>query len=141
MSESATLTFDTVQVGQQAHFMVDLTEDMVADFAAISGDTNPLHTDHTYAAQTPFGGVVVHGMLGASFFSRLIGMYLPGRYALYLSQKVTFRKPLRVGMRICVEGEVIQKTLATKTIVVATRILDESGECFTDGEALVSLLT
>jgi len=140
MSEPAALVFDEVQVGQRTHFFVDLTERMVADFAAVSGDTNPLHTDSAYAAQTPFGGTIVHGMLGASFFSQLIGMHLPGRYALYLSQKMTFRKPARVGMRIRVEGEVTQKTLATKTIVVATRIFDEAEECLIDGEALVSLL-
>lgn len=140
MSEPATISFDAIQVGQRAHFFVDLTERMVADFARLSGDTNPLHMDEAYAAHTPFGAPIVHGMLGASFFSQLIGMHLPGRYALYLSQKTVFRKPARVGMNVRIEGEVLQKTPATRTIVVATRILDESGVCLTDGEALVSLL-
>ena len=136
------LKFDDIAVGYEASFEVEITDDLVSRFADISGDTNPLHMDETYANQSEFHGRVVHGMLGASFFSRLVGMHLPGKYALYLSQQVLFRQPMRIGMKLQVKGTVIQKIAGVRTIKIKTEIFDvSSGVCFTDGEALVKLLS
>ena len=141
MPKPAQLRFDEMALHQEARFTVVLTEDLVEQFAALSGDTNPLHMDEAYAAGTFFKGRIAHGMLCASFFSRLVGMHLPGRYALYLSQKISFKKPCRIGMRLVVRGEVIQKALSAKTITLKTEVVDEkTGECLTDGEAVVALL-
>jgi 3-hydroxybutyryl-CoA dehydratase len=140
MPKAATLRFDDLAIGQRAQFDVLLTEEMIVQFAELSGDYNPLHTDETYAQATQFGGRIAHGMLCAAFFSRLVGMHLPGRLALYLYQKTVFHKPCRTGMKLTVTGEILQKIEAKKTIVVRTQILDESGECLIDGEAMVKLL-
>ena len=140
MNEPAVITFAEIEVGQKAHFEVRISEDLVARFAEVSGDTNPLHMDEAYATTTSFGGRIAHGMLGASFFSKLVGMHLPGRHALYLSQKISFRKPCRIGMLVTVEGEVLQKVTAAKAVTLSTRVLDEEGVCLIDGEAMVAML-
>lgn len=74
-----------------------VTIDDIAAFAEISGDRNPIHLDQEYAASTRFGGVVAHGILGAGLISAVIGEELPGHGAIYLSQTLSFRAPVRPG--------------------------------------------
>ena len=141
MPEAASLCFADIAVGRTAKFEVVLTEDMVKRFAELSGDVNPLHMDEEYAATTQFVGRIGHGMLGASFFSQLVGMHLPGRYALYLSQQLQFKMPLRIGTCLLVRGTVVQKTEAIRTLTLRTQVLDAQTQvCLLDGEALVTVL-
>jgi 3-hydroxybutyryl-CoA dehydratase len=141
MPKPAKLRFDDLVLNQQAQFTFDITEERVQRFAELSGDINPLHMDEAYASKTAFKGRIAHGMLCASLFSQLVGMHIPGTYALYLSQKVSFRKPCRIGMRVLVRGTVIQKVSAARSIILKTEIIqEENGECLIDGEAHIALL-
>lgn len=133
--------FADMLVGDSAEFSVALTEDLVARFAELSGDINPLHTEESFAKTTDFGGRIAHGMLGASFFSQLVGVHLPGTYALYLSQNLTFRSPMRIGQTLLVRGTVKQKVDALRVIKLETQVLDqESLLCLIDGEAIIKVL-
>ena len=76
-------------------------------------------------------------MLLASFFSRIDGMYLPGKHALYFSQSLNFVNPCFVGEKITVEGEVIDKSVATKIIKLKTRVTNEQGKVLVHGESRV----
>lgn len=139
--EPTALTFDEITVDQTAEFSVLLTDELVGQFAALSGDYNPLHMDEVYAQTTPLKARVVHGQLSGCLFSRLIGMHLPGRFALYLQQTSTFRAPMRIGMTVTVKGSVIQKTDATKTLTLRTTVTEKGTEqLLVDGKALVNLL-
>ena len=135
--EPSEYSFDDITIGTKKKFNVTITEEVVNDFAKLSGDYNPLHMNKEYAASTSFKKRVVHGMLLASFFSRIDGMYLPGKHALYFSQSLNFVNPCFVGEKITVEGEVIDKSLATKIIKVKTRITNEHGKILVDGESRV----
>ena len=116
------LKLKDIKIGQKKSFEVVVTESMVDDFAKLSGDNNPLHMDENYAKSNNFNGRVCHGMLLASFFSRLAGMYIPGKNALYFSQSLKFQHPCFVNDRIEIHGEVIDKSLATKIITLKTTI-------------------
>ena len=116
------LKLKDIKIGQKKSFEVVVTESMVDDFAKLSGDNNPLHMDENYAKSNNFKGRVCHGMLLASFFSRLAGMYIPGKNALYFSQSLEFQHPCFVNDRIEIHGEVIDKSLATKIITLKTTI-------------------
>ena len=118
----ADLKLKDIEIGQKKSFEVVVTESMVDDFAKLSGDNNPLHMDENYAKTNNFENRVCHGMLLASFFSRLIGMYIPGENALYFSQSLKFQYPCFVNDRIKIHGEVIDKSLATKIITLKTTI-------------------
>src|SRR5262245_30743677 len=89
--------FEDLKVGQTAVVARTLTEADIVLFAGISGDTNPVHINEEFAAETVFSGRVAHGMLTASFISTVIGTRLPGPGAIYLSQTLRFRAPVRVG--------------------------------------------
>ena len=128
---------DDIKVGQKEKFEVVITESLVNTFADISGDYNPLHVDENYARSTNFKHRVCHGMLLTSFFSRLVGMYLPGKNALYFSQSVKFISPCFINDKILVEGEVLEKSNASRIITLKTTITNDSGKCLVDGQAKV----
>ena len=119
------LKLKDIKIGQKKSFEVVVTESMVDDFAKLSGDNNPLHMDENYAKSNNFKKRVCHGMLLASFFSRLVGMYIPGKNALYFSQSLKFQYPCFVNDRIEIHGEVIDKSLATKIITLKTTIIKD----------------
>ena len=129
--------FNEIKIGLKRNFQVTITESMLNDFAKLSGDFSPLHMDQEYAASTSFKKRVVHGMLLASFFSRIDGMHLPGKHALYFSQSLNFVNPCFVGEKITVEGEVIDKSVATKIIKLKTRVTNEQGKVLVHGESRV----
>src|SRR5690242_19559802 len=93
-------TFAEIDVGQVWQIERTFTSEDSLRFADISGDFSPLHVDSDYAESTEFGGRVVHGMLLASLFSQLVGMWLPGKNALYLGQDLSFRRSVLVGEKV-----------------------------------------
>ena len=100
-------TFDEIEIGLTKQFQIAITESMIDDFAKISGDYNPLHMDEKFAQSRDFKNRVCHGMLLGSLFSRLIGMYVPGKYGLYFSQTLNFVNPTIVDDTVTVTGKVI----------------------------------
>jgi 3-hydroxybutyryl-CoA dehydratase len=67
----------------------------VAAYAALLGDTNPLHLDAAFAARTPFKRPIAHGMLSAGLIPTIFGATIPA--AVYVSQTLSFRRPVYVG--------------------------------------------
>jgi 3-hydroxybutyryl-CoA dehydratase len=130
-------TFEELFVGQKANFFKKIDSALINDFAKISGDFNPLHMSEEYASTTNFGKRVCHGMLLASYFSQLVGMYLPGKNSLYFSQTLNFRNPCFIDDNITIEGEIIEKKLNIKLIVIKTTIHNQDGKCLIDGIAKV----
>jgi acyl dehydratase len=140
MNTPADLSFAEIKIGAQAFFTHKVTKEDVDRFAVLSGDFNPLHLDSQYAATTDFGRPIVHGMFLASLFSRLVGMYIPGKRCLYLSQSLDFVQPVYVGEEIRILGEVKRKEDATKTLVIATSICVLPGRQAVRGKAYVKVL-
>ena len=116
------LSLDDIQIGQKAQFKVIITKSMIDRFADLSGDFNSLHMDESYSKNEGFEKRVCHGMFLASLFSRLIGMHLPGKNALYLSQSLKFISPCYVDDEISVEGTVLRKSLSSKIVTLKTII-------------------
>ena len=106
---------------------------MVNDFANISGDFSPIHMDETYAKSTTFQKRVVHGMLLASFFSRVDGMYLPGKHALYFSQNIEFHNPCFIGDKVKIFSKVIDKSDSTKILKIESTITNQEYKIFVYG--------
>ena len=113
-----------------------VTEVMIGQFAAVSGDDNPLHLDEAYAASTQFKGRIAPGMLGASFISAVIGTGLPGPGAVYMSQNLKFRAPVRIGDVVVTRAEITEINLEKRRVTLRTSCL-VSGKAVIEGEALV----
>lgn len=131
--------FDEIKVGLEYKFTEKITKTSLDNFANLSGDYNPLHMDENYAKNTEFKKCVCHGMLLASFFSKLIGMYLPGKNALYFSQTLNFQNPCFVDDIVTIQGQVIDKSDSTRILTLKTTIHNQVGSCLIDGIAKVMI--
>jgi len=89
--------FEELSVGQEASTSNTVTADVIRAFADVSGDRNPVHLDPDYAAKTMFKERIAHGMLSAAFISAVFGMELPGPGAIYISQTMNFKAPVKIG--------------------------------------------
>jgi len=89
--------FEDLSVGQEASVSNTVTADVIRAFADVSGDRNPVHVDADYAAQTIFKERIAHGMLSAAYISAVFGMHLPGPGAIYISQTLNFKAPVKIG--------------------------------------------
>ena len=118
-------TFDKIEIGLKKDFQIKITESLVNDFAKISGDFSPIHMNENYAKGTIFKKRIVHGMLLSSLLSRIQGMYLPGKHALYFSQSLNFRNPCFIDDIITVSGTVIAKSESTKILKIESEITNQ----------------
>ena len=133
--------FEAIQVGERRSLTKKITEADVRRFVDMTGDDNPLHVDAAYARGTAFKDVVVHGMLGASFISTVIGTQLPGPGALWVSQQMDFLLPVRLGDELTVTCEVIKKHDSERLLELETTILNQNGQRVLSGRGKVKLLT
>lgn len=122
-------TFDEIEVGMIASFTKVITNEMEDYFRRITGDENPLHRDDDFALQVGggiFKGHATFGMLTASFYSTVAGMYLPGKYSLIHSfDDISFLNPVFVGDKLTVDAEVIDKFDALKMIRIKVTIKNQ----------------
>jgi 3-hydroxybutyryl-CoA dehydratase len=130
------LYFDELSVGQRAEITRVVGAADIEAFADVSGDTNPVHLDEAYARTTTFGGRIAHGMLAAAFISAVLGTRLPGPGAIYLSQSLRFRRPVKIGDPVT--AIVTVKALdAAKGHATLETICQVNGKTVVDGEALI----
>lgn len=132
--------FEAIQVGERRSLTKTITEADVRRFVDMTGDDNPLHVDAAYARGTPFKDVVVHGMLGASFISTVIGTRLPGPGALWVSQQMDFLLPVRLGDELTVSCEVLKKHDSERLLELETTIVNQNGQRVLTGRGKVKLL-
>ena len=126
-------TFDKIEIGLKKDFQIKITESLVNDFAKISGDFSPIHMNENYAKGTIFKKRIVHGMLLSSLLSRIQGMYLPGKHALYFSQSLNFRNPCFIDDTITVSGTVISKSESTKILKIESIIKNQNNLIIVSG--------
>ena len=116
------LRWSDIHLGLSYSFTASFEPAMVADFARLSGDTNPLHVDPGYATAAGFPAPVLFGMMTSSLYSRLIGVYLPGKYALLQGMDLDFNAPAFVDEPLTVTGEVAYLTEAYRRFEVKASI-------------------
>lgn len=87
-----------LSIGDIYEYEFGFTQEDVIAFANITGDDNPLHLDADYAATTPFKKPIIHGMLGASVFTKIIGTKFPGYGSIYVGQTFQFLRPMFVDI-------------------------------------------
>ena len=114
--------------GVTESFTVTITEEMMAQFYAITGDNSPIHMDEDYAAGRGYPGRVVYGMLGASFLSTLAGVYRPGEHCLLHGVDLKFAKPIFIGDTLTVTGVVDEVNDTFREITIKASIVNQDGK-------------
>ena len=120
--------WDDLAIGISAQFEVEVTFELMTAFANLSGDTNPLHMDEEFAQKSGYPGRVVFGMLTASFYSRLVGVYLPGKRALLDGIDLEFKSPAYIGDRLTVSGEIAFLNDTYHRCEIKARICNAAGK-------------
>lgn len=120
--------FDNIEKGMSQEFHVKITDDMMEHFREMSGDINPMHIDEEWAKEWGFCGRLVYGMMTASFYSTLVGVYLPGRYCLLQEISTSFYKPVFVGDELNISGIVRDKNEELQRVTISARIENSKGE-------------
>ena len=110
-----------MKLHDEYHYPFQFSQADVIDFARITGDNNPLHLDADYAATTPFKQPIIHGMLSASVFTKVLGTEFPGYGSVYLGQTLDFLRPMFVDTTY-------EATFTVKTIDAAKHTAEILGE-------------
>ena len=133
MSKIAQYSFDDIELGLKKTFRVIITESLTNEFAKITGDFSPIHMEEGFARTTKFKQRISHGMLVGSFFSRLVGMHLPGKNGVLLSYSIKHLLPCFLDQEILVKGIVMDKSNSTRIITLKATITDSYGKTLIDG--------
>jgi 3-oxoacyl-[acyl-carrier protein] reductase len=133
-------SFADIQVGDSESIVKEITEADVRRFVELSGDDNPLHVDREYARATPFKDIVVHGMIGASLVSTVIGTRLPGEGALWMSQDFTFALPVRLGDVLTASCTVLKKNERERILDLEASVTNQHAATVLSGRGQVRVL-
>jgi 3-hydroxybutyryl-CoA dehydratase len=138
MNELGGYEFKELRVGMFKTYAKTITEADIVLFAAVSGDNNAIHTNEEFAATTIFKGRIAHGMLSASVISAAIANKLPGPGAIYMSQNLRFRAPVRAGDTVRATVTV-KELIPEKHRVLLSTCCTVRDEVVIEGDALVAL--
>jgi 3-hydroxybutyryl-CoA dehydratase len=131
---------EDLKTGMSASYGRTVTETDIANFAGVSGDTNPLHLNAEFAMSTRFKERIAHGMLSAAYISTLIGTRLPGPGCLYISQTLKFLAPVRIGDTVIATATVTSIDPVKRRVKLST-VCRVGDTVVVDGEAETLLET
>jgi 3-hydroxybutyryl-CoA dehydratase len=109
-----------IKIGMSATYSQTITDSDIKRFAGISGDFNPVHMDARIASESKFKKRIAHGLLSASFFSALFGTKLPGHGCVYVSQNLSFLRPVFIDDTVIAEVKVVEKDTNRKRVFFET---------------------
>lgn len=130
-------TIAELAVGMTASLTKTYSEWDILTFAAVTGDLNPAHVDEAFAQESIFEGKVAHGLLTASLISAVLGTILPGPGAIYLSQDLRFRRPVRIGDTVTATVEITELILEKNLVSLKTTCTNQRDNVVLEGTALV----
>lgn len=120
--------FSDIKVGLTESFNRKIDISMMDKFFDISNDANPLHMDKNYANDKGFLDRVVYGLLASSFYSTLVGVYLPGKYCILQGIDIQFSKPVYIGDELNISGKVSYINEAYKQIEIKAVIINQDNK-------------
>src|SRR5882757_3206840 len=132
------LYFEDLAVGMEERLSKTIASSDVVGFAQLTGDRNPIHLSEHFAAKTTFGERIAHGLYTASLISAVLGTRLPGPGAVYVSQTLNFRAPVRIGDQVEVTVAVAE-LFVERMRARLTCICRVKNDIVLDGEALVKV--
>ncbi len=127
-----------IGVGFTKSVTVKVTDQMVRQFADLSGDHNPIHVDDAYAAKTRFGRRIAHGMIAGALISRSLVECI-GMGGIYLGQSMKFVNPVFIDDTIIVTIKILAVRKEKGIATVETNVTKENGDMVVKGEAVIMM--
>jgi len=138
MLELRLLYFEDLTVGMSETLSKTVASSDVIGFAQITGDRNPIHLSEHFAARTQFKKRIAHGLYTASLISAVLGTRLPEPGAVYISQSLNFRAPVKIGDTVEVTVKVAE-LIPEKRRARLSCVCRVGDDVVLDGEALVKV--
>lgn len=126
-----------IAIGDSATRSLEITDAAIRGFADIVGDHNPVHLDDDYAATTPFGKRIAHGVLVGSVISAALANDLPGAGTIYLGQSFKFKKPVFIGDTVTATLTVTSYREDRRIATLETIVKNQDDVVVIEGEATV----
>ena len=120
-----------------------ITQEKINLYAEASGDLNPIHIDESFAAKTPFGGTIAHGMLSLAYVSEMMTSAFGRSWVSGGKLRAKFKESARPGDTLTITGEIfcIEQESAVSYANCSFECRNQRGEAIVTGEAIVKLLS
>ncbi len=129
-----------IKIGDEFSITREVTEQLIGEFADLSGDHNPIHLDADFARTTRFGQRIAHGMLSGAFISAVLGNEFKDRKIVYLSQTMRFTAPTFIGDTITTSATVKSIREDKGIVTLDTQCKKQTGEVTLTGESIIMML-
>ena len=129
---------EKLDIGDHYAHEVSFTQGDVEKFAKLTADTNPIHLDKAYAANTIFKKPIVHGYLSGAVFSKVFGTIFPGEGTIYLYQEMKFKRPVYTGEKYLATFEVTDIVKEKNRASIYCRLLNAQEKVCIEGQATVA---
>ncbi len=118
-----------------------ITQEKINVYAEASGDFNPIHIDESFAAKTPLGGTIAHGMLSLAYVSEMMASAFGRNWLSEGKLRAKFKEPARPGDTLTVDGRVdcIEKKDDVSYANCVFECRNQKGEMIVTGETIVNL--
>ncbi|MGE4132105.1 MAG: MaoC family dehydratase [Bdellovibrionales bacterium] len=126
-----------MKLGDEFGRSVSISADLISEFAELSQDYNPIHTDDQFARSSGFRGRIAHGNLLGQMTSALVGMDLPTKNVVLLRQVLQFHQPMYVGDKITLRAKVIETSEAAKIVVLKLLFENQDAKKVASGECQI----
>lgn len=129
-----------LKIGDKFTTTKQITDEVVRNFAELSGDFNPIHLDEEFAKTTRFGKRIAHGMISGALISAVLGYQLREMSVVYLSQTLKFTAPVFIDDTVTATATVIAIREDKPIVTVETICTNQNGEMVVKGEAAIMVL-
>jgi len=118
-----------------------ITQREINLYAEASGDFNPIHIDESFAAQTPLGGTIAHGMLILAYVSEMMTEAFGESWLSGGKLSVRFKTPARPKDTITTSGKIdsIEYKEGIPYVNCSLESCNQKGETVITGGAVVKL--
>jgi acyl dehydratase len=131
-----------IQEGKALNPVVkNITQEKIKLYAEASGDFNPIHVDESFAAKTPLGGTIAHGMLNLAYVSEMMTMAFGRSWLSGGKLRARFKEPARPGDTLTISGKIdcIEQTDDVSYANCSFECRNQKGETLVAGEAIVKV--
>jgi len=131
--------FKNLRIGQSSFFKIKIKKELIKKFVSISKDYSKIHISKKFANQHGFRDKIGHGMILGAFYSRLIGIYLPGKFSLLISMNIKFNKPIYLNDVIFIKGKIIHLNKSYRVVTIKIIATNQLKNKVSEAKALVKL--
>ena len=116
-----------------------ITQENISLYAEASGDFNPIHIDESFAAKTPLGGTIAHGMLSLAYVSEMMTSAFGQNWLSEGKLRAKFKEPARPGDTLTINGKIIclEQRDDVSYANCSFECLNQKGEMIVTGETTV----